>query len=119
MHIGQDLTEGVLRAHLARFACHVELGTELKSFEQFEDHVDAEIQAAGGSEKIAVSFLLGADGAHSKPPNHFRYSCHQHVLGIVRKQLGFDFVGDAETKERFVIGEMRIRGLFMKVSLFV
>lgn len=77
MHIGQDLTEEILRSHLAKYSCHVELATALHSFEQFDDHVDVEIIKTTSEEtgkpqrrhevpeKLSVKFLIGADGAHS------------------------------------------------------
>ncbi|KAG0705562.1 hypothetical protein DFH29DRAFT_996636 [Suillus ampliporus] len=40
---GQDIMEGYLRKHLAKYSCFVELGTELRSFQQHSTHVEARI----------------------------------------------------------------------------
>ncbi|KIM82983.1 hypothetical protein PILCRDRAFT_53725, partial [Piloderma croceum F 1598] len=37
--IGQNVTEAILRSHIEKYSCHVELSTRLESFEQQSDHV--------------------------------------------------------------------------------
>lgn len=70
MLLGQNHAEAILRSHLARHGCHVELNTELRGLEQFPDRVVAHVvKMAGGvetAENIACHWLAGADGAHSE-----------------------------------------------------
>lgn len=70
---GQQHTEAALRSHLERHGIHVELATELHSFERNSDHViahivktsdDAEIQ-----ETVHARYLVGADGARGEKLN--------------------------------------------------
>lgn len=65
--MGQNNAEGILRSHLAKYGCEVELGTSLSSFQQYDDHVTANlIKTAGGkehTEQIEIDWLIGADGA--------------------------------------------------------
>ncbi|KAJ7093880.1 FAD binding domain-containing protein [Mycena belliarum] len=87
--ISQDRHEEILRDHLQKFACPVELSTELHSFEQFPDHVVANITQTNAdgkqvTESTKFDWLVGTDGAHS----------------VVRKQLGLSFLG--ETQEHII-----------------
>ncbi|CCM05219.1 uncharacterized protein FIBRA_07429 [Fibroporia radiculosa] len=98
--LGQEHTEAILRAHLQKYGCHVELGTELRSFEQKPDHVTAHIVKRDGdqetTETISCRWLIGADGAR----------------GIVRKSLNVAFHGEVRNeKHHLVIGDLKIRGL--------
>ena len=56
----------MLRSHLAKYGCTVELNTELESFEQTDDHVLAKlIKKVDGNEvpeTFKASYLIGADG---------------------------------------------------------
>lgn len=66
--MGQPTLEGILRSHLARYGCTVELGTQLVSFVQDNTCVHAKLKhcADNGSEReedIQAAFLIGADGA--------------------------------------------------------
>ncbi|KAJ6477140.1 monooxygenase [Mycena vitilis] len=93
-NINQDLHEEILRAHLHTVGCAVELGSELRSFEQFSDHIVAHIVKtdANGTqigERTWFDWLVGTDGAHS----------------VVRKQLGLTFVGETRA-EHIVIGDI-------------
>ncbi|KAJ7083460.1 FAD binding domain-containing protein [Mycena epipterygia] len=81
--LSQDRHEEILRAHLAKLSCTVELGSELSSFEQSADSVVARIvkTAADGArseETATFEWLVGTDGAHS----------------VVRKGLGLSFLGE-------------------------
>ncbi|KZP26592.1 hypothetical protein FIBSPDRAFT_918099 [Athelia psychrophila] len=100
MHIGQERTQNILISHLEKYACHVEFGTHLQSFEQHPNHVVVHLLSAVEDgrevpETVDASFLLGSDGAR----------------GVVRKQLGLTFLGESRTAERFVTGDIRITGL--------
>ncbi len=66
--IRQNVHEAVIRDHLQKFGCAVELGTELVGFEQSEDGVIAQVRrlVEGGDmheETIHASYVVGADGA--------------------------------------------------------
>lgn len=68
--IGQEHTEKILRSHLAKYDVHVEPNTELVSFEQNADGVNAKLLKRDGSqektETVSVDWLVGADGARSQ-----------------------------------------------------
>ncbi|TFK47960.1 monooxygenase [Heliocybe sulcata] len=97
--LGQDHLESILRDHLARRGCHVEMATELLDFEQDSEKVVARIQKkADGNdlvETVNVKFLVGTDGAK----------------GIVRKQLGLKFLGETRDDTHILIGDIQIHGL--------
>ncbi|KAJ7754143.1 FAD binding domain-containing protein [Mycena maculata] len=98
--IGQDTHERVLREYLQKLGATIELATELHSFEQFPDHVVAHLiktDAAGQQheERTEFNWLIGTDGAHS----------------IVRKQLGFTFLGETRTEQNMAVGDIVIEGL--------
>lgn len=60
----------MLRSHLERYGIHVELATELKSFEQHSDHIIATVLKTNGNEAIEetvqANYLVGADGARGE-----------------------------------------------------
>ncbi|KAJ7499490.1 FAD binding domain-containing protein [Mycena latifolia] len=93
--VNQDQHEEILRAHLAKLSCTVELGAELRSFEQSGDSVVARIlkTAADGTqseETATFEWLVGTDGAHS----------------VVRKQLGLSFLGETRTEDVVGLGDI-------------
>ncbi|THU75398.1 hypothetical protein K435DRAFT_577609, partial [Dendrothele bispora CBS 962.96] len=101
--LGQDRHEHILRSVLERdYGCNVELATELVSFEQHADHVEARIsKTVNGQEilKTAVfAYLIGADGARS----------------VVRKQSGLTFLGESPPSVSMVTGDMDIKGIDKK-----
>lgn len=75
MLLGQHHTEEILRAHIAKYGIHVELGTELVGFEQDEDGVTVHLrktalgQDTTEAEDFRTPFLIAGDGAKS---THFR-----------------------------------------------
>ncbi|KAJ6544653.1 hypothetical protein DFH09DRAFT_1249316 [Mycena vulgaris] len=92
--LSQDRHEEILRAHLAKLCCMVELGTELRSFEQPTDGMQSEETANFG-------WLVGTDGAHS----------------VVRKQLGLSFLGETRTEFTVALGDIVIEeGLDLSVA---
>ncbi|KAJ7314447.1 FAD binding domain-containing protein [Mycena albidolilacea] len=98
--LGQDVLEGVLRAVLKEtYSCEVEFGTRLVSFTQDAGGVDAVVVKgdAGQEETLTqrFDFLVGADGAR----------------GIVRKQLGLDFLGESRPSVKFIIADLRVQGI--------
>ncbi|KAJ7799891.1 FAD binding domain-containing protein [Mycena olivaceomarginata] len=103
--LGQDVLEGVLRAVLKEtYSCEVEFGTRLVSFTQDAGGVDAVVVKgdAGQDETLTqrFDFLVGADGAR----------------GIVRKQLGLDFLGESRPSVKFIIADLRVQGIDEDVS---
>ncbi|KAJ7590558.1 monooxygenase [Mycena floridula] len=96
--IGQDRHEAFLRAQLAKFGCHVELATELDSFEQDSERVKARIiKKLDNGERVEetadFSWLVGADGGHS----------------TVRKQLGLSFLGESAVSETLLVGDIHVK----------
>ena len=85
----QYTTERLLAEELHRHGGTVERGAELVDFSQDADGVTARIRTAAGEETVRVSYLVGADGAHS----------------VVRKGLGLAFEGDAFAEE-YMLGDV-------------
>jgi 2-polyprenyl-6-methoxyphenol hydroxylase-like FAD-dependent oxidoreductase len=75
----------------------VEFGSELKGFEQFEDHVTVQIARRSHGEEsleeIQVPWLVGTDGAHS----------------IVRKTLDLPFLGETRFADEMITGDIKVR----------
>ncbi|KAJ6511436.1 monooxygenase [Mycena vitilis] len=95
LSLSQERHEEILRDHLRRLSCSVELGCELRCFEQFPGHVIAHIVKTDSDEKqleerTRFDWLIGTDGAHS----------------IVRKQLGFSFLGDTPAEPPIALGDV-------------
>ncbi|KAG2035873.1 FAD binding domain-containing protein, partial [Suillus americanus] len=93
--MGQQLLDVILRRHLEKFSCSVEMGTELRSFEQSDEGVTAVLAKNGISETFDTKWIIGADGAK----------------GIVRKQLGLAFLGETRDDTRIVTGDIRLKGV--------
>ncbi|KAG1870457.1 FAD binding domain-containing protein [Suillus tomentosus] len=93
--IGQQLLDVILRRHLEKFLCSVEMGTELRSFEQSDEGVTAVLAKNGILETFNTKWVIGADGAR----------------GIMRKQLGLTFLGETRDDVRLVMGDIRLRGV--------
>ncbi|KAG2113860.1 FAD binding domain-containing protein [Suillus discolor] len=93
--IGQQLLDVILRRHLEKFSCSVEMGTELRSFEQSDEGVTAVLAKNGILETFNTKWVIGADGAR----------------GIVRKQLGLTFLGETRDDIRLVMGDIRLHGV--------
>ncbi|EIW78242.1 hypothetical protein CONPUDRAFT_108040 [Coniophora puteana RWD-64-598 SS2] len=95
--IGQNNVERILSSHIQKLGCTVEYGAELRSFEQDEEGVVAQIVIRDGDKEttstIRSQFLIGADGAR----------------GVVRKQLGLTFLGETRDTIRVVTGDIRFK----------
>ncbi|CCM01287.1 uncharacterized protein FIBRA_03336 [Fibroporia radiculosa] len=102
--LGQFLAEEILRTHLKRYGCEVELSTELMSFEQHDDHVTAHIELMGP--KVMI-FAFPYDLRVMRGP----------ATGIVRKQLGYTFQGETLSRQ-LVFGEIEMKGLSPDVYHF-
>ncbi|KAI6105247.1 FAD binding domain-containing protein [Pisolithus croceorrhizus] len=96
--MGQPTLEAIVREHLAKLGCTVELGTRLVSFVQDEKCVRVKIAKNYGDDReeveedIEVAYLIGADGAK----------------GITRKQLGLTFLGSTREGDCMVLGDIRL-----------
>ncbi|KAI6033336.1 FAD binding domain-containing protein [Pisolithus marmoratus] len=96
--MGQPTLEAIVREHLAKLGCTVELGTELVSFTQDEKCVRARVvrhrrdDGKEVEEIIEASYLIGADGAR----------------GMTRKQLGLTFLGTTREHDFMVVGDIRL-----------
>lgn len=93
--IGQQLLDVILRRHLEKFSCSVEMGTELRSFEQSDEGVTTILTNNGISETFDTKWVIGADGAK----------------GVVRKQLGLPFLGETRDDTRVVTGDICLTGV--------
>ena len=95
--LGQQYHEKILRSHLENMGTVVEFGSELKGFQQFEDHVTVQIvRHSRGEETLEetqVPWLVGTDGARS----------------IVRKTLALSFLGETLEAEEMVVGDIKVR----------
>jgi len=108
--LGQDRLEKIFHAALAELGCIVELGTELISFTQSASRVEVRLLVRGmdpmaeGVEEVAsFEYMVGTDGAR----------------GVVRKQLGLNFLGETRKIENFVVGDIRVEGLSQKASAII
>ncbi|KAG2125959.1 FAD binding domain-containing protein [Suillus clintonianus] len=93
--MGQQLLDTIMRRHLDKFSCSVEMGTEMCSFEQTEEGVTAVLAKDGTLESFNTKWMIGADGAK----------------GVVRKQLGLTFLGETRDDTRFITGDIRLKGV--------
>ena len=95
--LGQQHHEKILRSHLEKLGTVVEFGSELKRFEQFEDHVTVQIvRRSHGEESLEetqVPWLVGTDGAHS----------------IVRKTLALPFLGETRQADEMIVGDIKVK----------
>ncbi|KAG2066517.1 hypothetical protein BDR04DRAFT_1160187 [Suillus decipiens] len=97
--IGQQFLDVILRRHLEKFSCSVEMGTELRSFEQSDEGVTAVLEKNGISETFHTNWVIGADGAK----------------GVMRKQLGLAFLGETRDELRMVLGDKSAPDTVVKV----
>ncbi|KAG2130258.1 FAD binding domain-containing protein [Suillus clintonianus] len=100
--LGQQLLGVILQRHLEKFSCSVEMGTELRSFEQSEEGVTAVLAKNGALETFDTKWMIGADGAK----------------GVVRKQLGLLFLGETRDDVRIVTGDICLKGVGLDRAYF-
>ncbi|KAG2128829.1 FAD binding domain-containing protein [Suillus cothurnatus] len=93
--MGQQLLDVILRRHLEKFSCTVEMGTELRSIEQSDEGITAVLAKNGTLETFDTKWVIGADGAK----------------GVMRKQLGLTFFGETRDDVRMVMGDIRLHGV--------
>ncbi|KJA26224.1 hypothetical protein HYPSUDRAFT_198983 [Hypholoma sublateritium FD-334 SS-4] len=95
--LGQCNMDKIMRAELSKCGCEVELGVELQTFEQFDDHVKVTLlrhsldsgDVEPKTEEATYDWVIGADGAR----------------GAVRHVLGLKFIGETTT-QKFVVGDV-------------
>ncbi|SFE46256.1 2-polyprenyl-6-methoxyphenol hydroxylase [Actinacidiphila alni] len=87
--------EEALRLRLAELGGTVEFGTALESFTLSDGTVTAVLAAEGGTETVAVRWLVGCDGGHS----------------VVRKQAGIAFEGETREELRMIVADLEVDGL--------
>lgn len=118
--MGQDTTEEILRSHLAKYGCEVELGTALSTFQQDSGHVTAVLtKSVDGKEHvetIEVDWLIGGDGAHgtflfSRIRAHMRLIFLLQSPGVTRKALGLTFIGESRENMNLVTGDVHVKGI--------
>ena len=74
--VGQWLHQQILRQHLEKLGCHVELGCMLKAIEQKDGGVVAHMLKTEDGKQLeetaSFAYVVGADGAHSEhsDPSH-------------------------------------------------
>ena len=73
MFLSQTTLENILRSHLQKYGCSVELGTGLQSFEDDGERVLAKLVKEKDGEEVyetfEASYLIGADGAKGLCPH--------------------------------------------------
>ncbi|MGH7964174.1 MAG: FAD-dependent monooxygenase, partial [Candidatus Binatia bacterium] len=95
--INQDVTEAVLREHLARLGTQVEWNVELRSLSHDGNgRVTAVLvhQPEGREEVVQTDWLIGCDGVHS----------------VVRKQLDLPYEGDDYTGMELRMMDVQLSG---------
>ena len=95
--LGQSQLEAILRARLAEYGVHVELGSQLTGLEQDEEGVTARL-SAGRTGRF--DYLVGADGGAS----------------FVRKAIGVAFPGTTDESFRLLLGDVAAPGLDRRSS---
>ena len=97
--VSQSVTEAILRSHIEKYSCHVELATRLQSFEQKSDHVVAQLVKTTDDgqevpETLSVKFLLGSDGARGTiDVLAIRFDAELFVIRRCTKDAWTDFRG--------------------------
>ncbi|MFB7958145.1 FAD-dependent monooxygenase [Streptomyces sp. NPDC056045] len=90
--IAQWQLEEILRARLAEYGVHVELGTEAVGLSQGPESVTV---ALADGRSIEARYVVGCDGGHSP----------------VRKMLGLPFEGRTAEEQVMVCGDVEVEGL--------
>ncbi|KAK0441953.1 FAD binding domain-containing protein [Armillaria borealis] len=99
--LSQDLLEGVLRDHLAKYGVSVELNKGIVAIKQDATIVTATLAVfrngvpTDEKEEVVAQYLIGSDGAK----------------GNSRKLLGLTFQGETRDADGMVWGDVAIKGL--------
>lgn len=117
------MSEGILRSHLHKFGCVVELGTELVGLAQDGDGVTAHLTRRTGQgpqhQTVRVQYLVGADGARGTSwcLSLLQIFAHPSLyLGVVRKMINLSFVGETRDSDELVVGDVEVTNLSTDVS---
>ncbi|MCM2387230.1 FAD-dependent monooxygenase [Streptomyces albipurpureus] len=94
--IGQDRFEPVLLDRAAELGADLRFGTELVSFTQDDDGVDAVIRegAAGPECRVRARYLIAADGFRAPVREHLGIG--QHGQGVFGRQMNIVFHADLD-----------------------
>ena len=88
-------TGELLTGRLAALGGRVSYRTELISLHQDESTVTAVLGSDGREQVVRASYLVGADGGHSR----------------VRRSLGIDFAGQTREEQRMIVADVRATGV--------
>ncbi|MET7602524.1 FAD-dependent monooxygenase [Streptomyces avermitilis] len=84
--VPQSRTEEALEEWARELGADIRRGSELLSFSEGQDSVEARVRGPRGETVLSAAYLVGCDGGRS----------------VVRKTGGFDFPGTAATRELFL-----------------
>lgn len=99
--VSQKYVEPVLLKHARKHArVDVRFRTRLIDFEDHGSHISARAEGEDGAFSIRARYLVGADGARS----------------MIRRKLGFDWVGEAAIARDFMGG--RMFAIYMRAPQF-
>jgi putative polyketide hydroxylase len=103
MYCPQSRLEPVLRAANQQRGCDVRYGTRLLSFTHDEAGVTATLEdiATGRSYEVRAAYLVGCDGAHSRP-DRFNLSAADVRHPHIRELLGIGSQGYGPLPEYFI-----------------
>ncbi|KAG2118481.1 FAD binding domain-containing protein [Suillus clintonianus] len=85
--MGQQRLDVILKGHLEKFSCSVEMGTELCSFEQSDEGITTVLAKNGILERFNAKWMIG----------------------VVRKQLGLTFLGETRPDDQLLTGDIRFK----------
>ncbi|KAF7305747.1 FAD-binding-3 domain-containing protein [Mycena chlorophos] len=94
--ISQSEIERILRLHLGKYGCQVEMGTKLVGLTQDSTVVSAKVLVGDATEAttITADYLIAADGAR----------------GISRRLLGVSFLGETKEDARLWTANVQVPG---------
>ncbi|KAJ7513157.1 FAD binding domain-containing protein [Mycena galericulata] len=112
--IGQSEVEKILRRHLKKYGCEVEMDHQLVGLTQDDTSVTAKVLVRNSTEtEIKCDYLVAADGAKGKLS--FR-SCFFLVLEMIlhlgpsRRFIGVSFLGETKEADRMWVANVDVPG---------
>ncbi|EJC98969.1 uncharacterized protein FOMMEDRAFT_113569 [Fomitiporia mediterranea MF3/22] len=115
--LGQWRHQAILRKHIEALGGKVELGSAFIGCTQDENGVMAEIHkvidGVEQTEKARFEYLVGADGGRSTSNvlSFYILKLLTLIVGVVRKDMGVNFLGETRTEGRLHLVDARIKGL--------
>ncbi|HEY4388567.1 MAG TPA: FAD-dependent monooxygenase, partial [Ktedonobacteraceae bacterium] len=95
LQVSQRYIDAVLREPLSSYDLHVEWDCQLVAFQEYADHVVAQVERAGQQEVIQARYVVGCDGGHS----------------AVRRCAGLSFEGSVLEDKPSILANVRVSGL--------